>query len=106
MKVNKGETAIFTAYDDFAPHDPAEPERNLLKAILETAMNDLHKDGRKSKEAFRFFLNPDEEYLFSFESICSYLNIPSKQILMFTGLTEDPEFMVSYRRLREARDAA
>ena len=95
-------TVIYVANEDCLPSDPSESEKTLLIAVLEGAIDDLGKQGFEAKEAKRFFLNPDEEYLFSFKSICEHLNIPEKQVLILTGLTQDPEFMTSYKRLNSS----
>ncbi len=92
------ETLIISIDDDFYPSDPVSSERDLLKAVLSSAISDLEKEGYIAKEAVRFFLNPDSEYIFSFRSICEYLKIPPEQVLESTGLVDNPEFMNSYRR--------
>ena len=96
------DTAIYVAHEDFLPFDTSESEKTLLRAVLEGAIEDLEKHGLESKEAKRFFLNPDDEYLFSFKSICHHLNIREKQVLILTGLSQDPEFMTSYQRLNRS----
>ena len=95
-----GETVIFNIDDDLHPSDGVSSERDLLKAVLFSAIGDLDKDGYIAKEAQRFFLNPDSEYLFSFRSICEYLRIPPEQVLESAGLIHNPEFMSSYRRIQ------
>ena len=79
-------TAIYVAYDDYESFDPALPERNLLRAILLTAMADLRKEGEVKRKATEYFLNQDESYIFSFRCVCNFLDIDPKQILMVTGL--------------------
>jgi hypothetical protein len=79
-------TAIYVAYDDTEPLDSALPERNLLRAILLTAMSDLKKSGEPSRRATEYFLNPDDEYVFSFISVCNHLDIDPHRILIVTGL--------------------
>lgn len=86
MPREKKNTAIYIAYDDFEPLDISLPEKNLLKAILLTAMSDLKKEGSTSRKAMEYFLNPEEEYLFSFRSVCTYLDIDPDKILCVVGL--------------------
>lgn len=80
-------TAIYVANEDNPPYDPARPEKSLLKAILISALNDIKKNGDVKRQAEEFFLNQDEEYVFSFRSICSYLSVDPGKVLMLTGLT-------------------
>lgn len=98
------ETLIISIDDDNYPSDPVSSERDLLKAVLFSAISDLEKEGYVAKDALRFFLNPDSEYIFSFRSICEYLKIPPEHILESTGLVDNPEFMNSYRRVRTQMD--
>ena len=82
----KRNTAIYFAYDDETPFDPVTCEKNLLRAVLMSAMYDLKKSGQVAEEAKHFFLSPEDDYLFSFNSICSYLGVDPKRILLVTGL--------------------
>jgi len=86
MSKEKAHTEVFTAYEDYVPFDPATPERNLLRAILMSAMNDVKKTGEVKRQAREFFLSPEEDYIFSFQSICSFLEVDPKSILLVTGL--------------------
>jgi len=86
MAKDRASTAIYVAYDDHSNLDPAEPERNLLRAIILTALSDLRKEGDPRKKAIEYFLSPDEEYLFSFQSVCGLLDIDPKNILVLAGL--------------------
>lgn len=85
-KDNKNDTAIFAAYEDTIPWDPATPEKNLLRALLITAMADLKKNGEVGRRAKEYFLSYDSEYLFSFRSVCDYLEIDPQTILSKIGL--------------------
>ena len=84
--IEEKKTTINIAYDDQEPLDSALAERNLLRAILLTAMSDLKKPGEPTKRATEYFLNPDDEYLFSFVSICNHLDIDPHRVLIVTGL--------------------
>jgi len=86
MARDRKNTAIYIAYDDLEPTDIALPEKNLLKAILLTAMADLRKQGATSRRAMEYFLNPEEDYLFSFRSVCGFLDIDPDKILNVIGL--------------------
>ena len=81
-------SAIHTAFEDFIPFDETEPERNLLRAILVTALSDLRSPGLDARKATQFFLSAEEDYVFSFRSICSYLNVDPESILIVAGLNE------------------
>ncbi|MDD2942510.1 MAG: hypothetical protein PHC51_06015 [bacterium] len=72
-------SAISTAYDGFNGEDPSASERELMLAILRSAVEDAGKHGLHGREALCYIMNEDEYYPFSFISICSYLNIcPNK----------------------------
>lgn len=79
-------TAIYIAYDDYEPADSALPERNLLRAILVGALADLKRLGDDKRRAMEFFLSPEDDYIFSFLSICYHLNLDADRVLMVTGL--------------------
>lgn len=88
MERKERETNIYIAYEDHVPYDYAEPEKNLLRAILTGAMNDLKKGGEERRHAIEYLLSEDEEYIFSFNSVCSYLNIDPDRVLLATGLID------------------
>ncbi len=82
-------TAIFVAYEEEGEPDCSVPEKNLLLAVLLNAVNDLRKDGACAARALEYFLSPEEDYLFSFRSVCNYLNIDHRRVLRAAGLGED-----------------
>lgn len=82
----RADTAIFTAFDDHKGIDSAEPERNLMRSVLSLAMEDMRRGGNKARDARRFFLNNDSEYLLSFISICHHLNLCPKTIRILVGV--------------------
>ena len=86
-------TTVYVAYEDFEGFDPARPEKNLLRAVLISAMSDLRKRDSSSVKAREFFLGQSEEYLFSFQSICNLLELDPKLVLMITGLYPKPEHL-------------
>ena len=88
MQKGQKNTAIYIAYEDCEPVDSALPERNLLRALLFGAMSDLKKNGDVNRKATEFFLSPDEEYIFSFRSICNHLDLDPKLVLVLVGLGE------------------
>jgi hypothetical protein len=79
-------TAVYTAFDEDEPFDPAEPEKNLLRAVLLTALADLKRPGEPSRRAMEYLLNPEDDYLFSFTSVCNFLNVDPESILIVAGL--------------------
>lgn len=85
----KSDTAIYTAFDDHKPLDPAGPERHLMLAILRAAMEDMNRRGEPYRDARRYFLSNDEQYLFSFVSVCRHLNICVKTIRLMVGLESE-----------------
>ena len=89
MNENKRIEAIDTAYEDWANFDPVEPEKNLLKAILLSAISDLKKSGEPAKEAQEFFLDTDEEYVFSFRAICAHLSVDPEKVLKAIAQAKD-----------------
>jgi hypothetical protein len=80
------ETSVHVAFDDYAPFDPSEPEKSLLRAILITALADLKKPGEVGRRAQEYFLSGEEDYVFSFNAVCSYLNVDPDKVLTVTGL--------------------
>ena len=51
-----------------------------------SALNDLKKQGELGRKATEFFMSSDDEYIFSFRSICDYLSVDPLRILRVTGL--------------------
>ena len=104
MSENKKETVVEVAFEDWEGFDPASPEKGLLKAILLTAINDLKKTGSERKEAEEFLLSTDESYIFSFRTICDFLNVDPNKILMVSGLTPNsPETKPEKKTLEKAQ---
>lgn len=88
MQKDTKNTAIFIAFDDYAPFDPSAPEKNLLKAVLMSALGDLRKQGEPCRRAVEYFLSPEEDYIFSFRSVCSFLNLDPQTVFAITGIEE------------------
>lgn len=86
---SKPETAIFIAHEDFTKRDIAEPEKNLMRAILRSAMEDIRKRGELYRDARRFFMSGDEFYVYSFLCICQHLDLCPRTIRTIMGLTEE-----------------
>ena len=95
---DKKNTAIYIAYEDTIPFDPAQPERNLMRAILQSAMSDLRGSGEIHRQAKEFFLGKENEYLFSFQTICSMLEIDPVLILRKVGLKSERSTGVERKR--------
>ena len=76
----------YKAFDDYEPLDPSVAERDLLRAVLAGAILDMRKDGSEKRKATEFFLSPDDDYIFSFLSICDFLTIDPMKVLVVTGL--------------------
>ena len=78
--------AIYTAYDDFKGIDSAEAEKNLMRALIKSAMDDMRKTGEASREAIRYFQSNEDYYLFSFLSVCRHLELCPRTIRAVVGL--------------------
>ena len=89
----RAETAIFIAHDDFRKRDVAEAERNLMRAVLETALEDVRKKGETFNDARRYFSSKDDYYLYSFLSICYHLDLCPRTIQTIAGLTTESVVM-------------
>jgi hypothetical protein len=89
-------TAIFSAYDDYEQPELATPEKNLLRAVLINAIADMGRPGEFSRRAKDYFLSTEDDYVFAFRSVCTYLNINPHHILILVGLEEN-------QRLRRER---
>ena len=81
------DTAIYVAYEESEPLDSALAERNLLRAILLNALHDLRKNGDQAKKAIEYFLNPEDDYIFSFKSVCNHLDLDGHRVLQVIGLS-------------------
>lgn len=104
MGRERKDSAIFVAFDDWDHPELATPERSLLRAVLLNAVADLRRPGEHARKATDFFLNKDEDYMFSFHSICSYLNIDPTQVLIVTGLAEGGDGVVPHEAGREPNE--
>lgn len=63
------------------PFDHIAPEKNLLAAVLINALSDLGQKGPQRSQARRYFTNQSSDYIFSFRSVCDYLNIDPQLVL-------------------------
>ena len=97
-------TAIFVAYDDDEPFDVARPERELLRAILATALSDLKRPGEEGRSATEYLLSPEEDYVFSFRAICDFLNVDPQKVLVVSGLKNSKRRIPSTQRLLSELD--
>lgn len=86
MDFNEG--SVYIAYDDHEYFDSALAEKNLMRAILKTAMEDIRKRGEPYREARRYLMSNEEAYLYSFLSVCNHLNLCPKTIRRVLGLIE------------------
>jgi len=86
MKEEKN-TAIYFAYEDYEPFDQSAPEKSLLWAILMTALTDLKKEGELKRRAADYITNIEDEYLFSFESVCDFLHLDPNRVRKASGVS-------------------
>ena len=82
----KDNTALFSVYDDGFLHDAAEGERDLMRAVLKSAMDDMGRSGNRRRHAIEFFNYFDDSYLYSFVSICRHLGLCPYTIRYLVGL--------------------
>ena len=87
----KRNTAFYTAFDDSDAGDLPIPEKGLLRAILVNAIADMNRHDDNSRRAKEYFLSKEDDYIFSFQAICSYLHINPHHILILVGLEKGPE---------------
>jgi hypothetical protein len=90
MTRDRRNTAIYTAYDDSDAGDVPPAERGLLRAILLNAIADVNRKDEHSRRAREYLLSKEDDYIFSFRAICSYLNIDPKNILILVGIEPNP----------------
>jgi hypothetical protein len=83
------DTAIYVAYEDLEPTDAAVAEKDLLRAVLLTAMRDIQRNGDHSKKAREYFLSLEDKHLFSFRSVCDLLDIDRSRVLQIVGLVDE-----------------
>lgn len=88
MARNDKNIAMFTAYEDIIPWDASTPEKNLLRAMLITAMADYKKKGKVQRLAHEYFTNTNDTYPFSFRAVCRYLDVDAEEILRTVGLLD------------------
>jgi hypothetical protein len=84
-------TAIYSAYDESDAGDLPIPEKSLLRAVLLNAIADVNRNDEHSRKARDYFLSREDDYIFSFQAICSYLNIEPRNILVLVGLEKNPK---------------
>jgi hypothetical protein len=87
-------TAIYVGFDDFEQPELATPEKNLLRAILLNAIADVNRPGEFSRRAKDYFLSKEDDYIFSFQSVCSFLNVNPHHILVLVGLEVSDRYTV------------
>jgi hypothetical protein len=90
MTQDRRNTAIYTAYDDSDGAELPVPEKGLLRAILLNAIADVNRKDEHSRRAREYFLSKEDDYVFSFQAICSYLNINPHNILILVGIEPNP----------------
>jgi hypothetical protein len=82
----ENDVALFTAFEEAIPDDPASSEKHLMLAILKTAADDLKRSGSTQRDSYRYLMSNDREYLFSFLNVCEQLNICPIQVRECLGL--------------------
>ena len=87
-------TAIYIGFDDFEQSELATTVKNLLRAILLNAIADVNRPGEFSRRAQDYFLSKEDDYIFSFNSVCSFLNVNPHHILILVGLEQSDRYVV------------
>jgi hypothetical protein len=95
-------TAIYIGFDDFEQPELATPEKNLLRAILLNAVADVDRPGEFSRRAKDYLLSKEDDYIFSFQSVCAFLNVNPHHILVLAGLEQSDHYVVR-KPLKSAR---
>lgn len=90
---NHEDVAIYTAFEDFTATDIAEAEKNLMRAILKSAMEDVRKAGDAGREARRYLTSNDDSYLYSFISVCRHLDLCHTTIRTVVGLVDGVDLL-------------
>ena len=88
MSKSETDRVMHVAYEDFE-HELSLAEITLLRAILSSALVDLEREGMEGRKAKEYLLNEEEDYLFSFHSICSYLDLNPGWVLRCVGLGQE-----------------
>jgi len=88
---NTPDKAIFTAYEGYKSHDSSTAEKNLMRAILRMAMDDLSKHGQEQQEALTYLRSDDSTHLYSFVNICEQLELSPEKVRSLLGLTQTNE---------------
>lgn len=88
---DKADTAIYSAFDDHVGKDPTIGERNLMRAVLRTAFEDLNKRGESYRMARLYLLSEDSSYVYSFKYICSVLGLCPHTIRTRLRLFKSPD---------------
>jgi hypothetical protein len=91
---NRKNTALYTAYEDCDPNDAPTPEKGLLRAILLNAIADMNREDEHARRARAYFQSGEDDYIFSFQAVCSYLNIDPQNILVLVGLDRSSQVRV------------
>lgn len=97
-------TAIYVGFEDYEQAELATPEKNLLRAILLNAIADVNRPGEFSRRAKDYFLSKEDDYIFSFQSVCTFLNINPHHILVLVGLEHSDRYVVK-RPLKQTAES-
>ena len=79
--------------------DKTIAERRLMRALLDSAIEDLKEEGESYKSALKFFLSKNEQYAFSFRNICRELTLDPKQIFLVLGFLLEKEKVVEVENI-------
>lgn len=88
MARDREDCAIYEAYEDFEPLLLQLPERKLLTAIILRAVHDYHLTGPSRDQALDYLLSDEDDYIFSFRSVCSYLEVDADEVLRWAGVKD------------------
>lgn len=82
------ESITFEQYADLLEPATPSPQQQLMWAVLKDALHDWNhyhtattgKARNRRRELVAWFTSPDDEYLFSFRSVCFWLRIDASKI--------------------------
>ena len=86
MNLNEIDIRLDPCEEEVQPFDLLEPEKGLMAAVLLSALADLDRPGEPNRKATTFFLDVEDEYIYSFRGICSYLSLDPSKVLQITGI--------------------
>ena len=70
-----GDSSLPRMDDNYAGNHGYQPVSELMRAIILRTIEDFNSGGEFKEEALSYMFDQDEEYVFSFFSICDHFGI-------------------------------